>query len=236
MNAKPEVLRDERSIGEWLHGELIDAYGYETESWAVERVHRIEDQLQEGRADEERFRTEILWAGAMNAFAVPGRYVYITRELLQRADGDAPVAFVLAHEIAHHDLGHTQIFSGWLGHLRGTPGSVLAASLLRLTEQRLFGPEREAEADAYALDLCLWAEYDGDRCLEAFDILEAHALDHGDLDAVFGPAPCEHADSVLERARRWGWQRLRSHPPIRERKAALAARLERHRQARLSAS
>lgn len=225
-------LADDFSLGEWLHGELMDAYGYETEAWAVDRVERISKRLHAERGSAPPLQAEILWVGAMNAFAAPGRYVYITRELLQRADGDEPIALVLAHEIAHHDLQHVQLLRGWLSRLPHAPSSLLVAALCRQLEKQLIGPERELAADSYALDMCLAAGYDGARCLGLFDNLEAHLLDHGDLDGVFGTDAAlarnqnDHGvNRWLEQARVWTDQHLRGYPPLRARKSALVARL-----------
>ena len=48
----------------------------------------------------------ILDSPIVNAFALPGGYVYVTRGLLALADNEAEVAGVLAHEIAHITARH----------------------------------------------------------------------------------------------------------------------------------
>lgn len=248
-----EAWTSDEELGAWLHGWLKEEYGVETENWANERVGRAMARLERVRsacpvpgASPYPLEAEILWIGAMNAFAVPGRYIYITRELLQRAAADDPIAFVLAHEIAHHDLGHVGLLRGWMDRARSLPGSFLIAATIAGLEKQIVGPERERAADAYALDLCLAAGYDGPRCVEALDILEAYLLDHGDIDGVFGPdeeaalhspPPVSVASAAasssaasprwgwLAEARRWGWQHLRGYPSLRERKAALLTQL-----------
>lgn len=42
----------------------------------------------------------------INAFALPGGYVYLNRGLIERTENLAELAGVLAHEIGHVDLGH----------------------------------------------------------------------------------------------------------------------------------
>jgi len=49
----------------------------------------------------------VLNSEELNAFALPGGYVYITRGLLALADNEAEVAGVLAHEIGHVTARHT---------------------------------------------------------------------------------------------------------------------------------
>ena len=48
----------------------------------------------------------VLDSPVVNAFALPGGYVYVTRGLLALADNEAEIAGVLAHEIAHITARH----------------------------------------------------------------------------------------------------------------------------------
>jgi hypothetical protein len=222
--------QDPLAFGEWLHGRLVEKFGLETEAWAGERVRRCERQLQVKRAPRSRMTVEILWLGETTAFTAPGRYVYISRELLERAASDDPVAFILAHEMAHHDLGHLDLLGGRGSFLQRVPFGTDVALLIRAAEWFLISPEAESDADAYALDLCVRAGFDGRKCLEVFDILEAVALDHRAIDAVFGSGDqLDESVTGIRRwsmqAKRWGAERIRRYKPIRERKEDLLARL-----------
>jgi beta-barrel assembly-enhancing protease len=53
-----------------------------------------------------QYRFYVVNADQVNAFAVPGGYIYINRGLITRADNMAEVAGVLAHEIAHVEHRH----------------------------------------------------------------------------------------------------------------------------------
>jgi predicted Zn-dependent protease len=219
-------FEDDLALGEWLHKDLMEVFGVETETWASERVNRAERQLQIYRAPRARLTAEILWLAEANAFTAPGRYVYITRELLQRTSSDEPVAFVLAHEMAHHDLGHLDAFRGSTSVLRKIPAGARIALLLRAAEWLLIGPEAESAADEYALRLCVRAGYDGRRCLELFDILASYSLDYRDIDGVFGTegSLANEVQAVRQwasRLKEWGRRRIRQYPPICERKQAL---------------
>src|ERR1700738_1866604 len=108
-------MYDDVNAGEWLHERLVASFGLETETWATGRVggragrlNRVRDGCPVPGACTHLLQAEILWMQEMNAYAAPGRYVYLSRELLQRAASDEPIALVLAHEMAHHDLGHTR--------------------------------------------------------------------------------------------------------------------------------
>ena len=54
-----------------------------------------------------RFTITVLNSPEVNAFALPGGYVYLTRGLLALANSEAEVAGVLAHEIGHVAARHT---------------------------------------------------------------------------------------------------------------------------------
>ena len=52
------------------------------------------------------YRVTILDSGTVNAFALPGGYLYVTRGLIALANDGAEIAAVLAHEMAHVDASH----------------------------------------------------------------------------------------------------------------------------------
>lgn len=53
------------------------------------------------------FRFTVLDSPIINAFALPGGYIYVTRGLLSLAENEAEVAGVLAHEIGHVTARHS---------------------------------------------------------------------------------------------------------------------------------
>ena len=55
-----------------------------------------------------KFTVTILDSPIVNAFALPGGYVYVTRGLLALANDQSELAAVLAHEISHVILKHAQ--------------------------------------------------------------------------------------------------------------------------------
>ncbi len=162
----------------------------------------------------------------MAAFTAPGRYIYFGRRLLERCGEEEMVAFVIAHGIAHHDLGHLQLVPEWMGRYARRKGAAIAAATYRALEKRLYGPERECDADRHALELCLAAGYSGPRCLDFFRVMEQIALDYGDQAIVFGPDPDSDVELEpdapwLTKARIWAWQRTRGYLPIQDRAAML---------------
>lgn len=144
---------------------------------------------------------------------------------------DEMLAFVVAHELAHHDLDHVQTFPESLRKITGDEVGHVLLALFRSIEARIYGPEQECDADRYAIELCVNAGYDPHRCIKVFDILEKRALDVGDLNAVFGPDPSDdelHEEaSMTAKLRIWLYQRKFGYLPIRDRRQMILDHLAR---------
>jgi predicted Zn-dependent protease len=179
-------------MGDWLREMVEREFVVETTGWAPERANRVAAVLQRQVPADRRLEVLVVWLARECAFTAPGRTIYFSRRLLECCADDDAAAFVIAHELAHHELGH--VGRGW---------------------RRLFSFDREAEADRRAVELCLSAGYDLERCLEVMQHISHHAFDHGDVDAVLG-----------EEDRPW-WRGRRSHPPIAARMEAARAHARR---------
>ncbi len=113
----------------------------------------------------------------MNAFAMPGERIVITRELIRRAARPEQVAGVLAHEIGHVLKRHPEagmlraaglqlLISALTGGSSSTIGSAAGlAAVLRYTR------EAETEADAIAVDLMTRSATDPLALKEFFEVL-----------------------------------------------------------------
>jgi predicted Zn-dependent protease len=217
-------------LGQVLHDATHEAYVVEATGWAPEQVARVAHRLQADIEEEKRLRVEVPWLEDFTAFTAPGQYIYVSRRLLEVCRTDEAVAFVVAHEVAHHRLGHMEIFPEWLAELTGTQIPMLITALYRSIEARLYGPEREVAADRMAIDLCVRAGYEPGKCLEIFDVLEKFALDMRDEDMVFGPEDSDdelRPDAPLStRLRVWLWQRSRGYLPLRDRRREIVRHLE----------
>ncbi len=221
-------------FSEWLHAELVHEYANEIESWAIERAKRVMDRLNAVRLDREPKEAVILWLQGFTAFTFVGRYIYIVRRLYERLPSDESVALIFAHEIAHHDCGHLSLFGSWTSWLPRSTATSYVAALTAVLEHKAYGPEREAQADLYAMQLCLDAGYDGARCLQLFDIMENESLDVGDVDGVFGPEnlldPTDpDQGGIGQQVQRWIWTKHRGYLPLRERRERAAAYLARQK-------
>src|SRR4029077_7395366 len=127
-------------------------YGIKQRDWAHEAVDRAMVALNAVRNPRPPMVGEVLWMGSPSVFTLPGRYCYISRRFIERCASDAPVAFALAHEIGHHDLGHLDRADRWMaaGLLSHSP-TFLAYVAVEIWSKWLYSRENELAADAYAL-------------------------------------------------------------------------------------
>ena len=94
---------DEKEIGAEAHRQVLAEFGgvyYDPALAAyVERVgHKMGEQSRTRNFD---YRFTVLDSPSINAFALPGGYIYITRGLLALLSSEAELAGVLGHELAH---------------------------------------------------------------------------------------------------------------------------------------
>ncbi|PSQ90086.1 MAG: peptidase M48, partial [Bacteroidetes bacterium QS_4_64_154] len=61
---------------------------------------------------ETEFHFRVLDSPVINAFALPGGYVYVTRGLLAHLNNEAQLAVVLGHEIGHVEARHASQQAG----------------------------------------------------------------------------------------------------------------------------
>ena len=208
-------------FGEWFYQELKQAFMVKRSEW----VDGITARLQAGRPPSERREVIVVWLTAMTAFTAPGRYIYVTGRLMEYCSGEAPLAFTIAHELAHHDLGHLRYFPKWLRGIAAHSITEIIFLAVHGIQHFLYSPERESAADRHALDLCISAGYDPRDCLWLFDQLENRLLDLGDLAGVYGPQKSDDellpTAPLMTRLRMWAWQRTRGYLPVRDRRRAL---------------
>ncbi|MCW4113420.1 M48 family metalloprotease [Aurantimonas sp. MSK8Z-1] len=96
------------SIGQSQHPKILAAYGGAYSDTKLEQtLAGIVGRLAEVPDDPSRaYSITVLNSPNVNAFALPGGYLYVTRGLLALANDSAEVAAVLAHEMGHVTANH----------------------------------------------------------------------------------------------------------------------------------
>ncbi|WP_275785642.1 M48 family metalloprotease [Pararhizobium gei] len=113
-SATPQIVEEVQKndpraqVGAREHPRIVASYGGEYKDEKTERlVARITGALTAvSENPNQSYRITILNSPAINAFALPGGYLYVTRGLLALADDASEVAAVLSHEMAHVTANH----------------------------------------------------------------------------------------------------------------------------------
>jgi predicted Zn-dependent protease len=120
---------------------------------------------------------------SINAFALPGGYIFITRGMLEKLETEAQMAAILAHEIAHVVARDTMnVMSNQIGidtllsavTSENTPAGVTTAA--NLTSQIIglsYSREDEKTADLAGLDYMTWAGYNPYGMVETIQMLQS---------------------------------------------------------------
>lgn len=159
-------------IGRREHPRIIAAYGgVYSDRRAEIMVARIVGRLL-AAADQPnaQFQVTILDTSEVNAFALPGGYIYVTRGILALASDTSELAAVLAHEIAHVTLRHarartdrtrtTEIVDRVITGVLGGDTSTDATANRTRQSMAAFGQSQELEADREGIKFAGKAGYD----------------------------------------------------------------------------
>lgn len=99
----------ERAVGKEQHPRILQQFGGTYSDVELQAyITQIGNKLQAvSELPDEKFTFTLLNSDVVNAFALPGGYVYISRGLMALAENEAEVAGVLAHEIGHVTARHS---------------------------------------------------------------------------------------------------------------------------------
>ncbi|MDQ6950380.1 MAG: M48 family metalloprotease [Mariprofundales bacterium] len=156
------------------------------------------------------YRFHVVDDDTINAFALPGGYIYIYRGLLNRLNSESELAAVLGHEIGHVTARHavqryTKIQSYQLGMVVASifvPGVQAAGGLTDLLAGAVvqgYGRKDESQADQLSIKYITAAGYDPYatvqllktlKRVEALDVAEKRAA--GDQAVVYHGAFASH--------------------------------------------
>ncbi|WP_435371445.1 M48 family metalloprotease [Mesorhizobium liriopis] len=207
------------------HPRILGTYGGEYSDPKLERmVAKVVGRLTfDPDNPNQTYRITILDSPNVNAFALPGGYLYVTRGLLALATDSAELAAVLAHEMGHVTANHGierqrkeaeealagQVVSDVLGGGNTDANAALVRGKLRLAQ---FSRNQELEADAIGIRTIGRAGFDP---YAAARFLQAMAA-YGNLRSVSGasdssldflashPNAPQRIDLAMRHARQFG--------------------------------
>ena len=131
----------ELQIGKQGYPATIAEYGQYDEARLAAYVDSVGQRLAKvSELPNLQWHFTVLDSPVINAFALPGGYLYITRGLMAYLDSEADLAGVLGHEIGHVALGHTKSamqVAYSTAAARGLLGSTGNATLTALSSSQL---------------------------------------------------------------------------------------------------
>ncbi len=109
-NPKPFTTK-EKQQGAEVHPQILQEFGGAYQSPQTAYVTRVGKGIavQSGLSNAEGdFTVTLLNSAVNNAFAIPGGYIYITRQLVGLCNSEAEMAGVLGHEVGHTSARHSE--------------------------------------------------------------------------------------------------------------------------------
>jgi predicted Zn-dependent protease len=154
-------------IGEQIEKSLVEEAKVCSNSAGVAALDAMARRLGRSAPDQPLLTIKVYDIPIMNAFAMPGGRIVMTRELIDKATSADEVAGVLAHEIGHvyhlHSEAQLVRIAGLqvlISAITGTSGGDTLTSIAGLAALLRFSREAEREADGYANQALIGAKID----------------------------------------------------------------------------
>lgn len=196
--AAPEV-EVEKWVGAQLARLFEAQYGVVSDPLLTQWVEPVSASVAAcSRRQDVRYHFSILDSDQVNAFSLPGGYIFVTRGLLERAASDDEVASVLAHEVAHTASRHAvKGFATSLALATAATGltakeSQLVQTLAATTAYLLvlhYSRTYENEADEVGLGYAYQAGYDPQGLLQFLESLASASENPSRLERLFATHP-----------------------------------------------
>ena len=143
----------------------------------------VEDLASSSHRDQLLFHVTVLDSPQVNAFALPGGYIYITRGIMAYMNSEAELAGVLGHEIGHVTARHgvrqhaSSTITGMLAKVISASVDVHGVSdLTNIAGTALlrgYGREHELEADRLGAEYLARNGYDPEKMIDVVAILKS---------------------------------------------------------------
>lgn len=223
---------EEVEIGQSVNQEIIAEYGLYDDADITDYVDRLSQEVLANshmrREDTDRqfreteFYFQVLDSPVVNAFALPGGYVYFTRGLMAHLNNEAQLSVVIGHEIGHVAARHAsqRAFQQQLGQIAVIGGAVLGQELLGLpggeilnlssqAAQLLFlsySRDAERESDQLGVEYAAMTGFKAAEGAEFFTSLKRISAQSGQSIPTMlstHPDPGQREQRIPELAKQW---------------------------------
>tara|TARA_R100001143_G_scaffold63545_1_gene71641 strand:+ start:55890 stop:57386 length:1497 start_codon:yes stop_codon:yes gene_type:complete len=146
----------EVQIGQEVDQEIVAQYGLYNDDaldtyFKAMSTEILQNSHMRGEDTDERFKNtefifRILDSPVVNAFALPGGYVYVTRGLMAHMNNEAQIAVVIGHEIGHVAARHASQrgLQQMIGQVAVVGGAILGQELLGLPGETILNLSGQA--------------------------------------------------------------------------------------------
>ena len=198
---------EEMRTGRQADVDIRNEYGVYDSPTLQSYVNEIGQKLaKKSHRPQLNYRFTVVDSPQINAFALPGGYVYITRGIIAYLNSEAELAAVLGHEIGHVTARHgvqqytaataanvgTVVLGVLLSRYVGSAGRQLGQSALGIMGNALlsgYGREHELEADRLGAEYLARSGYDPQAMIKVIGVLKNQELFDIDVAAQEGREP-----------------------------------------------
>jgi predicted Zn-dependent protease len=213
----------EEAVGRASAAKMIHVFGLYENPAMTNYVNLVGNTVAQFGTRPMQYHFAILDTEMVNAFAMPGGYVFITRGSLANISNESELAGVLAHEVAHVDGRHlekiirdkkltgiavqsgAEIGASQAGGVAGFAVGMVdqyATQAITSALTQNYGPDKERDADKAGTEFAARAGYDATGLRNFLAMLAAAASDPGN----------KRATNMLNG---------KTHPPLKERVSKL---------------
>jgi predicted Zn-dependent protease len=195
-------LEKEIALGKQLAQEVERQARVIDDPIVAEYVNRVGQNIVRNSDAKVPFTIKVVEDESVNAFALPGGFFFVNTGLILKADNEAELAGVMAHEIAHVAARHGTrqatkaelanyatipliFMGGWAGYgIRQAAGVLVPMSLLK------FSRGYESDADMLGLQYMYKTGYDPASFVDFFEKIQAlEKKKHGAVAELFSSHP-----------------------------------------------
>lgn len=165
-----------------------------------------------------KYHVKILDSPVVNAFAVPGGYIYFTRGILAQFNNEAELMGVLGHEMGHITARHSMAKQSkqTIGQLLLIGGMIASEEFAQYAQYAMqgmqllflkFSRDDERQADKLGVAYSSQIGYDAGEMAEFFRVLEKMSMpdELGGVPTFLSthPNPADRYNAVKQDAQRW---------------------------------
>ncbi len=173
----------EINLGKQAHQQIMKQYRPYSDPALQSYVEGLVDEIgKKSHRPNLVYHVTVLDSPQINAFALPGGYLYITRGIMAYMNSEAELAGVLGHELGHITARHgvrqqsagtvAGILGAGVGILTGSGQAAQAANVGSTALIRGYGRSHELEADRLGAEYLANVGYDPQEMLKVVEILK----------------------------------------------------------------